>query len=381
MIKTYSTSGTLNARQAQSLLSKLMYSVEGIADCRLDEESQSIVVDLLPDTAESLIDETVARLMAKERHNRVVGSRLHIENDRNAEQAGMPERIHELFASNGAVKRGLAVTLFEQIDRLLVEWAQRHKAQLRSYPSMIPVATLQKCRYIQTFPQNIHFVSEFPHQIRQLEQVRETGDLNDIARLSPYALSPAVCFHCYAELAGSRLQEPLVLTSRGTCYRHEAAWRVGKHRQNEFSMREIVLFGDAAFIEHERRTFMEEAWSLFERLGLAGKIETASDPFYFSEESGKGQQQLMGNMKYELIAKAGEDGGSFSIASFNNMDTSLCKPFEVLDAEANPLHSGCVAFGIDRWVYALLTYYGADYDKWPSRVRETLENARMAIPN
>ncbi|MFC4102469.1 class-II aminoacyl-tRNA synthetase family protein [Paenibacillus xanthanilyticus] len=381
MIKTYSTSGILHARQAQSLLAKLIYSIEGISGCRLDEESQTIAVELLPGTAEGPIDETVERLIAKERSNRIIGARLYRETeDRVAAQAGMPDGIHDLFAANGAWKRGLAVTLSEQIDRLLVEWSQRHHAQLRSYPSMIPVDTLHKCRYIQTFPQNIHFVSEFPHRLGELEKVREAGDLNELARLSPYALSPAVCFHCYAELSGSRLPEPLVLTSRGSCFRHEAAWRVGKHRLNEFSMREIVLFGDASFIEEERRAFMEEAWSLFERLGLAGKMETASDPFYFSEESGKGQQQMMGNMKYELIARAGEDGESFSIASFNNMDTSLCKPFEVLDAEANPMHSGCIAFGIDRWVYALLAYYGGEYDKWPSKVRETLEGARITVP-
>ncbi|QJC53251.1 amino acid--ACP ligase [Paenibacillus albicereus] len=381
MIKTYPTSNILNERQAQSLLAKLIYSIEGISGCRLDETTQAIIVELLPGTAQGPIDDAVERLIAKERSSRIIGSRLYRETEaREDARAGTPETAGELFAPNGAWKRGLAVTLSEQIDRLLVEWAQRHQAQLRSYPSMIPVETLRKCRYIETFPQNIHFVSEFPHRLEELEKVREAGDLNGLARLSPYALSPAVCFHCYAELSGSRLQEPLVLTSRGTCFRHEAAWRVGKHRLQEFSMREIVLFGEASFIEEERRAFMEEAWSLFERLGLAGKIETASDPFFFSEESGKGQQQLMGNMKYELIARAGEDGGSFSIASFNHMGDSLCKPFEVLDAEANPMQSGCIAFGIDRWAYALLDGYGGDYGKWPARVRETLESARMAVP-
>ncbi|MEK0316184.1 amino acid--ACP ligase [Cohnella sp. 56] len=376
MIKSYATSGMLNARQAQSLLSKLIYSVEGIADCRLDEDTQDILVDILPGTPEGPIDETVERLIDKERHVRLMGSRMYRQSERIAGQEGRPEEIHKLFAENGSVKRGLAVTLTRQIDDLLIGWAQRHGAELRSYPAMIPVATLQKCRYIPTFPQNIHFVSEFPHRLQELEKVRESEDLNALARLSPYALAPAVCFHCYAELSDSRLHEPLVLTARGTCCRHEAAWRLGNHRLNEFSMREVVLFGDAAFIEDERKRFMEEAWDLFEALGLAGRMETASDPFYFSEESGKGQQQMMGNMKYELIVNAGADAGSFSIASFNDMDTSLCKPFGVLDGGANPMHSGCMAFGIDRWVYALLAYYGTDYGKWPPGVRNTLERSR-----
>jgi len=373
MIKSYPTEGKLNAKQAQSLLSKLMYSIEGIADCKLDERTQGIVVDLLPEADEATIDETIGNLMEKERYNRIIGSRTYIKSEESVWPRNENKQpIEDLFAADGSVRRGLAVTLFQQFDRVLQELALRHGAQLRSYPSMIPLATLQKCRYIPTFPQNIHMVSEFPHRFQDLNKVRETGDLEGISRLSPYALSPAVCFHCYAELSNKRLSNPLLLTARGTCYRHEAVWRLGKHRMNEFSMREIVLFGDSSFIEEKRKQFMESAWALFEALGLRGRIETASDPFFFSEESGKGQIQMMGNMKYELIVET-EENGSFSIASFNNMEDSLCKPFEVLDDADKPMHSGCVAFGIDRWVYALLSRYGGDYARWPNGTKELLE--------
>lgn len=112
---------------------------------------------------------------------------------------------------------------------------------------------------------------------------------------------------------------------------------------------------------------------MFLALGLSGRIETASDPFYFSEDAAKSQHQMMGNMKYELIVHSGESRGSFSIASFNNMGNSLTKPFEVMDTESKPVHSGCIAFGIDRWVYALLALYGPSYDGWPLRIREFLE--------
>lgn len=373
MIKTYPTESKLNAKQAQSLLSKLIYSMEGIADCRLDTHTQDIVVDLLPEADEATIDETISDLMEKERYNRIIGSRIYTQSE---EKALSPikekQPIEDLFAADGSVRRGLAVTLFQQLDRILQQLALQHDAQLRSYPSMIPLATLQKCRYIPTFPQNIHMVSEFPHRLQDLNKVRETGDLEAVSRLSSYALSPAVCFHCYAELSNKRLSNPLLLTARGTCYRHEAVWRVGKHRMNEFSMREIVIFGDSSYIEEKRKQLMESAWALFEALGLRGRIETASDPFYFSEESGKGQIQLMGKMKYELIVDT-EDNGSFSIASFNNMEDSLCKPFEVLNDANTPMHSGCVAFGIDRWIYALLSRYGGEYARWPTKTKVLLE--------
>jgi seryl-tRNA synthetase len=374
MIKTYPTHGILNSKQAHSLLMKLIYSMEGIADCKIDTRNQDIIIEALPDTSIESIDETVAYLMDKELHHRIISTRIYVESDKNViTYAGTSDGIDHLFASNGTVRRGLAVTLYEQLDRILMDLAVRHQAQLRYYPSMISIPTLQKCRYINSFPQNIHLVAEFPHQLKSLEMVRENHPLDDISRLSSYALSPAVCYHCYAELAETRLSQPLLLTALGTCYRHEATWRLGKHRLNEFKMREIVLFGEASFIASKRKEFMEEAWSLFQQLGFAGRIETATDPFYFSEENAKGQIQTMGNMKYELIVDTGELSGSFSIASFNNMQDSLCKPFGVTDDSFTPLHSGCIGFGMDRWVYALLAYYGNDYESWPIGVRNILE--------
>ncbi|QYR19385.1 amino acid--ACP ligase [Paenibacillus sp. sptzw28] len=375
MIKTYPTEGILSTKQAQSMLSKLIYSIEGISGCRLDPQTQEIVVELLPVAKLFTIDKTIEALIMKERNNRIIGSRTYIDNESGSGDGddGEMKQISDLFADDGSVRRDFAVTLNQQIDRILAELSVRHSAKLRSYPSMIPIPVLQKCSYISAFPQNIHFVSEFPHSLQALEKIRETGDYESTARLSAYALSPAVCFHCYAELSESRLTGPLVLTARGTCFRHEASWRLGKHRLNEFSMREIVLFGDSQFIETKRKQFMEEVWMLFESLGLKGRIETASDPFYFSEESAKGQLQIMGNMKYELVVNTGATSGSFSIASFNNMEDSLCRPFHVVGTDYKPMHSGCIAFGIDRWVYALLACYGNDYNNWPIRVKEILE--------
>jgi len=375
MIIRYETREQLEKKQAQAVIAKLMYSVEGITDCHLDPANQEIVLALLPEANREEIETTVNLLIAKERGNRLIGNRICRQSAVDGASARRMEaaNFQELIAPDGSVRRDLAVALYESVDGLFAGLARRHQARFRSYPAMIPIRTLQKCGYIHSFPQNIHLVSEIPHRLDALQKVKETDCLDEIARISPFALSPAVCFHCYSELAGSKLREPLILTARGTCCRHEAPWRLGKHRLNEFGMREIVLFGDADFIETTRKQMMEEVWDLFESLGLDGKIETASDPFYFSEESAKGQLQLMGNMKYELVADTGEENGAFSIASFNNMGNALCKPFEVHDENGKPLHSGCVAFGLDRWVYALLSRYGPDLRNFPPAVSAHLE--------
>jgi len=372
MEKKFGTQGILTERQANSAIAKLIYSIEGIRSCHLDAATQEIVVEPLPEADLPEIETTVRELIEQEKKARLMGQRVIKESKEQGGEAGdsLIHDVGDVFESDGSVRRDFAVTLFGKVDRLLLDLSLRHQAKLRKYPSMIRIATLQKCRYISSFPQNIHLVSEIPHRLGELKKVQSAETFEPIARLSPYALSPAVCFHCYEELSGATLSEPRILTSLGTCYRHEAPWRLGKHRVNEFGMRETVLFGDQAFVEATRGLFIEEVWTLFRSLGLSGRIETASDPFYFSEDALKGQHQLMANMKYELIVSIGDGKESFSIASFNNMGDSLCSQFEIRGTDGTFLHSGCIAFGIDRWVYALLTVHGADLREWPDQIKK-----------
>ncbi|MGG1516561.1 aminoacyl--tRNA ligase-related protein [Paenibacillus oryzisoli] len=370
MEKKYATQGILTAMQAESLVSKLMYSVEGISNCYLDTDSQEIVVHTSVECDLALLENTIGQMMEWEKHHRIIKPRMYKESETSLGINRKLFDVDDVFVEDGSIRRNFAVQLFEKLDTLFLKLAYRHEAKLRKYPSMIPLQTLDKCKYITSFPQNIHLVSEIPHQLEVLKQVKEKQQIDEIARLSSYALSPAVCFHCYEELTGSRLDQPLVLTANGTCYRHEAPWRLGKHRLKEFSMREIVVFGDAEYVEALRKFYMEEVWGLFESLGLQGKIETASDPFYFSEDVAKSQHQLMGNMKYELIVSLGTE--AFSITSFNHMSDTLTKPFNVCDRDHNYLNSGCIAFGIDRWVYALLRTYGPEFNQWPQEIQSLL---------
>ncbi|RIE05265.1 hypothetical protein D3H35_01720 [Cohnella faecalis] len=76
----------------------------------------------------------------------------------------------------------------------------------------------------------------------------------------------------------------------------------------------------------------------------------------------------MANMKYELIAEI--ENQIFYIASFNHMGNTLCESFEIRNEEGTILNSGCVAFGIDRWAYALLLKHGTDLEEWPPGLKQ-----------
>ena len=40
--------------------------------------------------------------------------------------------------------------------------------------------------------------------------------------------------------------------------------------------------------------------------------------------------------------------------------------------DGSAAESGCVGFGLERWVYAFLSQRGLDRDAWPARVREAV---------
>jgi seryl-tRNA synthetase len=47
--------------------------------------------------------------------------------------------------------------------------------------------------------------------------------------------------------------------------------------------------------------------------------------------------------------------------------------YEVRLARNLSSFSGCVGFGLDRWIIGFLTQYGIDERKWPDIVREKLK--------
>jgi hypothetical protein len=79
------------------------------------------------------------------------------------------------------------------------------------------------------------------------------------SRLTDWFLSPAVCYHAYAALAGVTLTEDKLFTARGCCFRFEDrdALAPGR-RQIEFEMRELILVGTPTWIE-DRLSALKEA--------------------------------------------------------------------------------------------------------------------------
>ena len=60
------------------------------------------------------------------------------------------------------------------------------------------------------------------------------------------------------------------------------------------------------------------------------------------------------------------DEGGIAAASFNDHQTFFGESFGIVGADGVPISTGCIAFGIERWVLAWLAAYGPEPERWPA---------------
>ena len=260
---------------------------------------------------------------------------------------------------------GELLELESRLEGLFARWARRFDAAEHRFPTFLAARELAKLDYFRSFPhlvtfpvsldpaeQNLkRFVASQPVDAGGTVALTATGPVRDV-------LTPAACYHCYVHFQGRELTTPLFLTTRNTCFRREQAYRP-LERQWSFSMREIVCIGT----DLEVRDFLARAAALVDELlaaiGLDGAWQVASDPFYDPARNPKALLQKLHPVKRELLF-----GSGLAIGSTNHHFDTFGTAFGISrDGEA--ASSGCIAFGIERWILALLQRFGADPSGWP----------------
>jgi hypothetical protein len=355
----------LSAQQIRLVAERLVYSCESICGLEVVDERE-LHVQLVDTSAGPAVDAVLTELADAVAAEPVTPPEV---------LRRTADRRHPVAHDRSPLAPPVADEAEEAVDRILAGLADDLGAVRRTFPSSISREVMDTCDYVALFPQNAYLVCEVPHDRAMAERARR-GDAADATRLTDLMLSPAVCFHAYPELAGQQLDRPVVLSARGRCFRHEATWRLAPHRLREFSMRELVFVGEPDMVEATRTTLLDRTWDLFVGWGLPGRIESANDPFYFSDDADKAQYQLAAHSKYELVVEL-PTGESFAVASFNNVRSSLCARFGV-QAGAAPAWSGCAAFGLARWVHALAVVHGGRLDRWP--IPPTPQQGPLGVP-
>jgi hypothetical protein len=236
------------------------------------------------------------------------------------------------------------LAILAHLDGLILDLASSVGAIQRQYPVLISREALERAEYPRAFPHLLLAAAPLCCPEREPDALLERENLG----LPAWLLSPAVCYHVYAEMTAITLATPQVITARGRCFRNEAELRPGV-RQVEFEMREIVMAGPKEWIEDTAGDVRVRLEKLARSLGIDGTWEVALDPFFLPKASGKAllQRLLETKLEYQLLAR---EPAGLALASINRHGSFFGERFDIIDGSGQPIHTACVAVGLDRWL-------------------------------
>ena len=276
--------------------------------------------------------------------------------------------------------RGPVVSLLREIEAALADLARAETSNEWVAPAGVSFETLERARYFASFPQWLTAASHLGGDEAALQRIAASASPGAAARssleLADVVLPPAVCYNTYAAHADSVIAAPVVMTAQGTCWRYEGERLAALERGWAFTMREIVCLGAHCDVKEFLDRSVQRVSALERVLGIDCEMVAASDPFFAPNARGRAALQRIKGLKHELVFRF-PDGRPLAISSFNDHELFFGEAFAISLSDGSPAWSGCVAFGLERWLMAVLVTHGVEPSGWP--VTPSL-NAELAQP-
>lgn len=279
--------------------------------------------------------------------------------------------------------RGETLRLYEALATAIGTLARSVAGEEWRVPAALDFASLARADYFASFPQWLTVASHLSSDPGRLERLARSDDpANLVGGMSDpceAALSPAVCYHVYPRFAGQRIDSPTLVTVEGTCWRHEGNRLFPLERGWAFTMREVVCLGTRGAVEDFRRNGIAATRALLATLDLGGEVRPATDPFFAPTARGRRILQALKGLKDELRLPSGP-ADDLAAASFNHHESFFGEAFDIRLPDGTPAASGCVAFGLERWLLAFLVTHGPDPGAWPSIFPDTPSSKTESRP-
>ena len=285
---------------------------------------------------------------------------MHAAHNQPDSEAHLPNGMcwHE---QGSATYGGDALELYNALRARFEALAGSVDAAAMHVPSTLSVDTLMKVNYLASFPHHANFVISSPRDEASLAALgKSTEPQIEMQGKVDQVLTPAACYHIYPCLEDAVIEEPLrFLTLETNCFRCEERY-TPLRRHWSFAMREIVLVGEGDEVARGVERLRAEVLEIAKEIGIEARFESASDPFFNAASNPQALAQRLGDLKQELIY--GED---LAIASTNIHGEYFSRAFNIKATSGALAHTACVAFGIERWMHAVIDTYGAVADAWP----------------
>jgi hypothetical protein len=363
----------------------LTFASEDILSYTLNENDLRIEAEVKSEAACPSVTQKVQELVERyQRREFGLPTVVHFKQERDLPAIetwkGLVERKWVTPVGTGhVILRGPAARLMSLIDsRVQRDFADTFEAELEIYPSTIRGETLHRCNHFTSFPEHMDFVAHLKQDLDVLNSFSNAcrdrgwspslheGQMADC----DLAVSPSCCYHCYEGIEGWQVEPPgRCITATLACHRYEGANHTSMSRLRAFTMREVVFIGKPQFVIQSRAKAEEliVQWARDWELGCT--FETANDMFFTKDYSIKASFQRQQQAKKELRLQVPGEKQSISVFSSNFHAMSFGKAFNI-SVDGRSATTGCIAWGYERWVYAIFSQFGFDIEKWPKILRE-----------
>ncbi|RKE16998.1 hypothetical protein [Streptomyces sp. TLI_171] len=241
--------------------------------------------------------------------------------------------------------------LLRGLDDLLTGLAAQLAAPEVLGPPLLTVEGLAKLDYFRNFP---HLGVSAGRFTADTHAGLAAGDTPGDRPLEPtgHLLPSATCYGLLLSLEGQDVGAGLRLSAAGRCFRNETHYD-GLRRLWGFHMREVLYLGTTQGAADHLERGAAYITATAELLGLELTRAAADDPFY---DKGGSRAKLMrlDPVKHEFSAPDGT-----AIASVNRHRNFFGERLGITAGEHGSAHSACVAFGLERWVHAMILAHGS----------------------
>jgi len=379
----------LPASLAIDFVARLAYVSEDLAAYELDAQTRREVRFRVHPGREGKKAEIAERIALVARRMcegyRPIEATVHVSHRRQAASRADPHgplaaagELHEYGAGRFGFGPRLTA-LMRHLDDQLRGMGATLGADEHQFPALVGSDVLDRCQYLHAFPHALTLASHLREDLDAIQSFAQTTKWRDgaldvdasVIDRPECLLSPTVCFHWYARLAGRPLDRAATITALGKCFRYEAGNLSRLERLWDFTMREIVFVGSSDEVLEQRRRGLAATVSLFDEWELSYEIVTATDPFFIEEYGSRTAFQNAFDLKQEVRVDLPFNRKTMAAGSLNFHQDFFGRAFDIRDASGSPRTTGCIGFGLERVALAVVAQHGVDPNAWPPSLRGT----------
>lgn len=275
------------------------------------------------------------------------------------------------------------IRLRKNLDKKFMEMGIEYDVCELSLPTFMPKSFFEKNWYFLQYPNHIVFPMTLEENSQVINSFKDSVNpkTGKVEEIKPYlgntkeVLSPATCFHIhnFIEEHPETLDKYRHFTAVSNCFRYESTNTFTIERTNTFHMRELVFYGPEKEVDSILENYGRVLAEMLNKWKIKGLALDANDPFYMRMLPEGTDYYLPKVKKWEIRLELPYSNSDMACASFNRHGNFFLKNAGAITDDKKDWVSGCMAFGLERWIWAILCQHGTDIDKWPEEIRKMAE--------